>query len=40
YTFVFRVPRRYVRQLVEMGWDDMEIDVPADRTVEPGKVPN
>lgn len=40
YTFVFLVPRRYQQQLVEMGWDDMEINVPSERTVgRPGRLP-
>lgn len=44
YTFIFQLPRRYARQLLEMGWEDLEVDVPPDRTVEldggPGTVPN
>lgn len=44
YTFVFQLPRRYTRQLLEMGWEELEIDVPPERTVgpdgRPGTVPN
>lgn len=27
YTFVFKIPRRYRKQLVDMGWDPVEVDV-------------
>jgi hypothetical protein len=27
YTFVFQIPRRYRKQLVDMGWDSIELDV-------------
>jgi hypothetical protein len=37
YTFVFQVPRRYSRQLIEMGWDARDVDVPPEKTVVPGE---
>jgi len=39
YTFIFRIPRRYLRQLMEMGWDQVEVDVPPERTIGPTGAP-
>jgi hypothetical protein len=35
YTFVFQIPRRYRQQLLDMGWDERDVDVPLERTVVP-----
>ena len=43
YTFVVQIPRRYKAQLIKMGWNPEDIDVPPEKTVlpddAPGKVP-
>lgn len=31
YTFLFEIPRRYRKQLMDMGWDPVEVDVSSPR---------
>lgn len=33
-TFVFQIPRKYVKRLRELGWCAEDLDVPAEGTVE------